>query len=177
MQAVLKKGIYPSASHGQLSGESSSEEQLEDSLDEIAMMDSGISEVSSEVSTVSVSEEIKRFQQEINAVAVENVKYPSWKQQRLGEKTRSASSGESFIDSDLDSEQQRTVDLPPRGGSILLDTKLPPKRKTALKTARKTAQGEAKHKPGNKEIKQKIYVQTKKLEKKFNIIINSFWKD
>ena len=96
------------------------------------MMDSGISEVSSEVSTVSVSEEIRRFQQEINAVAVENVKYPSWKQQRLGEKTRSPS-GENLIDSDLNSEQQRPVDLPQRGGSILMDTKLPPKKKNALK--------------------------------------------
>jgi hypothetical protein len=132
LQAVPKKGIYPSASHGQHTEESSSEDQLEDSLDEIAMMDSGISEVSSEVSTVSVSEEIRRFQQEINAVAVENVKYPSWKQQRLGEKTRSARR-ENLLDSDLDSEQQRTADLPPRGGSILLDTKLPTKRKNATK--------------------------------------------
>ena len=98
------------------------------------MMDSGISEVSSEVSTVSVSEEIRRFQQEINAVAVENVKYPSWKHQRLGEKTRSASSGENLLDSDLDSEQQRTGDLPPRGGSILLPPKLPPKKKNATKS-------------------------------------------
>ena len=62
MQAGPKKEIYPSASNGQRSEEYSSEEQLEDSLEEISMMDSGISEVSSDVSTVSVSEEIRRFQ-------------------------------------------------------------------------------------------------------------------
>ena len=133
LQAGSKKGSYESSSSGQLFEGSSSEEHLQDSLEEIAMMDSGISEVSSDVSTVSVSEEIRRCQQEINAVAVENVKYPSWKQQRLGEKTRSAR-GENLIDSDLGSEQQRPGDLPSRGGSILLDTKLPPKRKNVMKS-------------------------------------------
>ena len=34
--------------------------------------------------TWSVLDEVARFQQEINKVAVDNVKYPSWKQQRAG---------------------------------------------------------------------------------------------
>ena len=49
------------------------------------------------MSTVSVSEEIRRFQEEINAAAVENVKYLSWK-------TRRERSGENLIDSDSESE-------------------------------------------------------------------------
>ena len=36
-----------------------------------------------EISTRSVLEEVARFQEEINKVAVNNVKYPTWKQQRL----------------------------------------------------------------------------------------------
>ena len=38
------------------------------------------------------------------------------------------------MDSDLYSEQQRPVDLPPRGGNILLPPKLPPKSKNAMKS-------------------------------------------
>merc|ERR1711892_207509 len=111
-----------------LSEESSTEEQLLDSLEEFTMLDSGISEVSSEVSAVSVSEEIKRFQQEINKVVVENVKYPTWKQQKVGVKTKNASA-ENFLNSDLES---MPPDLPPRGVGILAP-QLPKNRKNIQK--------------------------------------------
>ena len=73
-----------------------SEDNLEnDSLDEFgpAAADSGVSEVGSQVSdeagaeltgSVKVSEEIKRFQREINSVATENSRFFTWKQQRAG---------------------------------------------------------------------------------------------
>ena len=60
--------------------------------------DSGVSEAGSqgsedtavsEVSTVSVSDEIRRFQKEINTVAVENSKFFKWKQQRTPSKLSS----------------------------------------------------------------------------------------
>ena len=69
----------------------SSEENLDDSLDDGGTVpDSGVSEagsqmsedVPSEASTISVSDEIRRFQKEINSVAVENSKFFKWKQQR-----------------------------------------------------------------------------------------------
>ena len=62
----------------------SSEENLDDSLDDGGTVpDSGVSEagsqmsedVPSEASTISVSDEIRRFQKEINSVAVENSKF------------------------------------------------------------------------------------------------------
>ena len=79
------------------SPQESSEDNLEnDSLDEfgpVAGGDSGVSEVGSqmseevgsEVTTVSVSEEIKKFQREINTVATENSRFFTWKQQRAGQ--------------------------------------------------------------------------------------------
>ena len=81
----------------------SSEENLDDSLDDDeggTVPDSGVSEagsqlsedcVSSEVSTVSVTEEIRRFQKEINSVAVENSKFFKWKQERTPSKLRLSS--------------------------------------------------------------------------------------
>ena len=79
------------------SPQESSEDNLEnDSLDEFgpAAADSGVSEVGSqmseevggpEVTSVSVSEEIKKFQREINSVATENSRFFTWKQQRAGQ--------------------------------------------------------------------------------------------
>ena len=80
----------------------SSEENLDDSFDPDTdndddagtVPDSGVSEagsqlsedVPSEVSTISVTDEIKRFQKEINIVAVENSKFFKWKKQRTPSK-------------------------------------------------------------------------------------------
>lgn len=77
----------------------SCEENLDDSFDPDTdndddtgtVPDSGVSEAgsqlsedapSSEVSTISVTDEIKRFQKEINIVAVENSKFFKWKKER-----------------------------------------------------------------------------------------------
>ena len=79
------------------SPQESSEDNLEDdSLEEFEPAvgaDSGVSEVGSEMSgeagpevaTVSVSEEIKKFQRDINSVATENSRFFTWKQQRAGQ--------------------------------------------------------------------------------------------
>ena len=83
----------------QLSQETSDEtNQLQDSLEENTVADmSGdqkqVEEDLPEIITHSVSEEIKRFQEEINKVAKENVKYPTWKQQRRGAKQTGESQG------------------------------------------------------------------------------------
>ena len=87
--------LYPPDSE---SPQESSEDNLDnDSLDEFGPVaaDSGVSEVGSQLSeeagaevggsTVSVSEEIKRFQREINSVASENSRFFTWKQQRAGQ--------------------------------------------------------------------------------------------
>ena len=95
-----------------LQGELSNEEEFLDSLEDMTIQDSGISEESSEVSTVSVSEEIKRFQEEITKVSEENGKYHNWKHQRAGQ------------------NHNIPPDIPPRGvGSILAPT-LPSKKKS-----------------------------------------------
>ena len=73
--------------------ESSEDNMEEESLDEYGpVADSGVSEVGSvrsqlseepeELSTISVSEEIKKFQRDINTVATENSKFFTWKQKR-----------------------------------------------------------------------------------------------
>ena len=49
-------------------------------------------DVPSETTSVSVSEEIRRFQKEINSVAVENSKFFKWKLQRHPTKSNSSSS-------------------------------------------------------------------------------------
>ena len=83
-------------------------------------------EVSKDVSAVSVSEEIKRLQQKINTVSVENVKFPSWKSLRSVVRLHSAS-----VDSLIDNPP----DLPPRArrkfGSqeSILAPQLPPKKR------------------------------------------------
>ena len=81
----------------------SSVENLDDSLDidndddAGTIPDSGVSvseagsllseDVPSEVSTISVTDEIRRFQREINTVAVENSRYFKWKKERTPRKT------------------------------------------------------------------------------------------
>ena len=79
----------------------SSVENLDDSLDidnddTATIPDSGVSEagsllsedVPSEVSTISVTDEIRRFQREINTVAVENSRFFKWKKERTPSKLR-----------------------------------------------------------------------------------------
>ena len=82
-----------------------SEDNVEsDSLDEDGpVADSGVSEAGSqvseepsEVSTISVSEEIKKFQRDINTVATENTKFFTWKQQRVGQVRRHSGSSENL---------------------------------------------------------------------------------
>ena len=53
-------------------------------------------EVGSEVTTVSVSEEIKKFQREINSVATENSRFFTWKQQRAGQLRQFSMSSENL---------------------------------------------------------------------------------
>ena len=59
--------------------------------------------------TISVSEEIKRFQQEINKVSDENVNFPTWKKERLGLNLKSES-----VNCWKDSRRDRPPDLPHR---------------------------------------------------------------
>ena len=82
-----------------------SEDNLEsDSLDEDGpVADSGVSEAGSqvseepsEVSTISVSEEIKKFQRDINIVASENSKFFTWKQQRAVQLRQNSGSAENL---------------------------------------------------------------------------------
>ena len=95
MATEVTPSLYTISSYSDNLSKASSEENLEDSLEEECCVgDSGVSEgdggsqasepASESSSAVSVSEEIRRFQQEINAVAVENVKFFQWKQQRVG---------------------------------------------------------------------------------------------
>ena len=100
-----------------------------DSLEEFPMQDSGISEVSSEVSTVSVSEEIKRFQDEITKAGEEKHKFQSWKHQRTGERIRRESMGQIC----LGSEYSGPPCIPPRGVPITAPT-IPSKMKNAPKS-------------------------------------------
>ena len=95
-----------------LPGESSCEEQFLDSLEDMTIQDSGISEESSEVSTVSVSEEIKRFQEEITKACEENEQYQTWKQQRAGQ------------------NHDIPPNIPPRGVGSILVPKLPARKKS-----------------------------------------------
>ena len=87
------------------SNQEDSEDNVEnDSLDEYGpVADSGVSEAGSqvseepsEVSTISVSEEIKKFQRDINTVATENTKFFTWKQQRVGQVSRHSGSEENL---------------------------------------------------------------------------------
>ena len=78
----------------------SSEENLDDCFDNdidddaVTVPDSGVSEagsqlsedVPSEMSTISVTDEIRRFQKEINIVAVEKSKFFKWKKERTPSK-------------------------------------------------------------------------------------------
>ena len=59
--------------------------------------------------TISVSEEIKRFQQEINKVSDENVNFPSWKKERLGLNVKSES-----VNCLKNSRIDSPPDLPPK---------------------------------------------------------------
>jgi hypothetical protein len=126
------------------SEESSAEtDQLQDSLEEKTLATRELSDVSKqveedspEIMTHSVSEEIKRFQGEINKVAVENVKYLTWKQQRTGAKqTREIQGNVKYTEKDLDKFQP--LQLPPQGKCVLQESiiapELPPKRKNNKK--------------------------------------------
>merc|ERR1711915_644353 len=72
-----------SLSRNTIPEESSGDEQVnEESLDGSTVPDSGISENSSEISSISVSGEIRRFQQKIDRVRQENGQYSRWRQER-----------------------------------------------------------------------------------------------
>ena len=78
-----------------------------------------------------MSEEIKRFEGEINKVAVENVKYPTWKQQRKGAKQTGESQGNvKDITKKIDKYQPHQ--LPPQEKFVLQEhivaSELSPKR-------------------------------------------------
>ena len=71
----------------QLAGESSTDTDIiEDSLEEEEVVKKEVinnkEEICDEMTTLSVAEEIKKLQKEINKVAVQNVQFPAWKQQR-----------------------------------------------------------------------------------------------
>ena len=74
----------------QLAGESSTDTDIiEDSLEEeVAAKEEVINhqeEICDEMTTLSVAEEIRKLQKEINKVAGENVQFPAWKQQDPGQ--------------------------------------------------------------------------------------------
>ena len=73
----------------QLAGESSTDADIiEDSLEEEEAAKEEVinhqEEICDEMTTLSVAEEIRKLQKEINKVAGENVQFPAWKQQRAG---------------------------------------------------------------------------------------------
>ena len=124
----------------QLSEESSAEtDQRQDSLEEntvatrkVSADSKQVKEDSPEIMTHSVSEEIKRIQGEINKVAVENVKYPTWKQHRTGAKQTRDSQG--FVkETKKDLDRFQPHQLPPQGKFVLQECivaqELPAKRK------------------------------------------------
>ena len=105
---------------------------MHDTLAENTLPDSGMSDGSvqlsdemQQVAKVSVREGIKLFQKDINKVAVENVKFPKWKQQRARRKTLSVS-GVSLIDSDFDSGQAKPPYIHARGSILSKESVLSP---------------------------------------------------
>lgn len=65
-----------------------------------------VSEDTSEMSTISVSEEIKKFQTEINKASIDNVTFPNWKQKRSVGK-RFSTSEESLVKSGCDKDPDK----------------------------------------------------------------------
>ena len=100
-------------------------------------------ETEEEVITVSVSQEVKRFQQEINKVAIENTKFRSWKKGRVGgmplrEALRRSASMDCGLESS--SEESEAPCLPPRGrftseDSLAEPPRLPPRTKAAKRVS------------------------------------------
>ena len=137
----------------QLSEESSTEtDQLQDSLEEDTEATREVSDDrkhvqadSPEIMTHSVSEEIKRLQQEINKVAVENVKFPTWKQQRTGAKQTGESQG-NMKDTKKDLDKYYPHQLPPVGKFVLQEPitapELPEKRRNNKRAKRKDGKKE-----------------------------------
>ena len=127
----------------QLSEESSDEtDQLQYSLEEKTVAVRGVSEENKlvqednpEMMTHSVSEEIKRFEKEINKVAEDNVKYPTWKQKKTGLK-QIRESQENVKDSKKDIEKYKAEQLPPKRKIVRHTSapELPPKRKNNKKS-------------------------------------------
>ena len=128
----------------QVSEESSAEtDPLQDSLEEntvaareVSADSKQVEEDSSDIMTHSVSEEIKRFQGEINKVAVENVKYPTWKQQITGAKQTKESQG-NVKETKKDIDKYQHHQLPPQGKfdlqKCIVAQELPAKRKNNKK--------------------------------------------
>jgi hypothetical protein len=81
--------------------------------------------------TISVSEEIKRFQQEINKVTDENVNFPSWKKERIDLNVKSES-----VNCCKYSSKDSPPDLPPRrkpgSKESIKAPQLPPKMKKGM---------------------------------------------
>jgi len=125
---------YWGASAGQMSEESSVEtDQLQDSLEESKVTEKEKVDVSvtveddhSEVPALSVSEEIKKLQQEIAKVTVENVKYPSWKRQRI-EAWQARNCKESEKDTKRDNGKPHLQKIAPQE-EMCVAQELPPKK-------------------------------------------------
>ena len=86
--------------------------------------------------TISVSQEIQRFQQEINKVSDENVNFPSWKKERLELNVKSES-----VDCLKNSRMDSPPDLPPKrtpgSQESLKAPQLPPKSNKGMEKQRK----------------------------------------
>ena len=136
-----------------------------DSLEEMTMQDSGISEESSEVSTVSVSEEVKKFQQEITKACEENGKYKNWKHQRTGERQRSMRR-KTLAYFDIGSGSNSPPEIPPRGMGILAP-KLPSKKKSVPKRVsyaeNEVTVFETSHFPVSQDV-EKSYISSRQIE-------------
>ena len=88
-----------------------------------------------QVAKSSVLEGIQLFQHEINKVAVDNVKFPKWKQQRARRKTLTVSVV-SLIDSGSDSSHAKPLHFPLRRNILSKDLsppELPPKERNVTK--------------------------------------------
>jgi len=79
-----------------ISGVEASEKYFAEKKSETKIMEDEVDEnnlTDGDMPARSVLEEVARFQQEINKVMVENVKYPAWRQQRLGRRHSSPAGG------------------------------------------------------------------------------------
>lgn len=113
----------------------SDSEQLQDSLDDNNIQDSGVGSSSERTSTMSkVESEILHFQRKIEEAAVENSRAKDWERRKA---TLRSSSVDSLLSMEESSDCHQPPALPPKGRfmsteDLLPPPKLPPKQRTSL---------------------------------------------